>query len=136
MHSPRVCSWSGRSQVEDVGSGGGGAARDGGGGKILLAKKPRPEISGGSSQEDFKFFKRTWNQYVRASNEVDEVKLRDQLLHCPDVALKKAVDRALGDRVENITVADLLKEIETLAVVRQSNHINTLALMTAKQERD
>ena len=136
MHSPRVCSWSGRSQVEDVGSGVGGAACDGGGGKILLAKKPRPEISGGSSQEDFKFFKRTWNQYVRASNEVDEVKLRDQLLHCPDVALKKAVDRALGDRVENITVADLLKEIETLAVVRQSNHINTLALMTAKQERD
>jgi hypothetical protein len=103
---------------------GGGAARDGGGGKILLAKIPRPEISGGSSQEDFKYFKRTWNQYVRASNEVDEVKLRDQLLHCPDVALKKAVDRAL------------LKEIETLAVVRQSNHVNTLALMTAKQERD
>ena len=87
-------------QVHPVGDG--GAARDGGGGKILLAKKPRPEISGGSSQEDFKFFKRTWNQYVRASNEVDEVKLRDQLLHCPDVALKKAVDRALGDRVENI----------------------------------
>ena len=33
-------------------------------------------------------------------------------------------------------MADLLKEIETLAVVRQSNHVNTLALMTAKQERD
>ena len=31
---------------------------------------------------------------------------------------------------------DLLKEIEKLAVVRQSNHVNSLALMTAKQERD
>ena len=76
--------------------GGGGAACDGGGGKILLAKIPCPEIKGGSSQEDFKYFKRTWNQYVRASNEVDQVKLRDQLLHCPDEALKKAVDRVSG----------------------------------------
>ena len=31
---------------------------------------------------------------------------------------------------------NLLEEIETLAVVRQSNHVNMLALMTAKQERD
>ena len=46
------------------------------------------------------------------------------------------MDRALGDRVENISLLDLLKEIEMLAVVRQSNHVNTLALMTAKQERE
>ena len=51
------------------------------------------------------------------------MKLRDQLLHCPDKALKKALDRALGDRVDSISVVDLLEEIETLAVVRQSNHV-------------
>jgi hypothetical protein len=61
---------------------------------------------------------------------------RDQLLHCPDKALQKALDRTLGDRVDSISVVDLLEEIETLAVVRQSNHVNTLALMTAKQERN
>jgi hypothetical protein len=33
-------------------------------------------------------------------------------------------------------VANLLEEIKMLAVVRLSNHINTLALMTAKQARD
>jgi hypothetical protein len=33
-------------------------------------------------------------------------------------------------------VVNLLEEIETLAMVRQCNHVNTLALMTAKQERD
>ena len=108
----------------------------GGGAKIQLSKIPRPDISGGSSQEDFKYFLRQWNQYVRASNETNDTKLRDQLLHCPDAALKKAVDRALGDRADTINVADLLKEIETLAVIRQSNHVNTLALMKAKQERD
>ena len=40
---------------------GGGA---GGGVKTQLAKIPRPEISGGSSQEDFRQFKCQWNQYV------------------------------------------------------------------------
>ena len=50
-----------------------------------------------------------WGQYVRSSNETDDVKLRDQLLQCPDADLAKAVHRALGVRVENITVADLLE---------------------------
>ena len=40
------------------------------------------------------------------------------------------------DRFDSIFVADRLEEIKTLTVVRQSNHVNTLALMTAKQERD
>jgi hypothetical protein len=91
-------------------------------------------VGGGCSQEDFKYFIRSLNQYVRASNETDDVKLRDRLLHCHDGALKKAVERALGDRVDS--VVNLLKEIERLAMVRQSNHVNIPALMTAKQERD
>jgi hypothetical protein len=33
-------------------------------------------------------------------------------------------------------VKDLLKEIEVLAVVRQSSNVNTLAMISAKQERD
>ena len=37
--------------------GGGGAAREGGGGKVLLARIPRPDITGGCSQEEFKYFK-------------------------------------------------------------------------------
>ena len=70
------------------------------------------------------------------SIETNDVKLRDHMLHCPDEALKKALDRARGDKVDSISVADLLEEIKSLAVVRQSNQVNTLALMTAKQERD
>ena len=44
--------------------GGGGAVHDGGGGKVQLGKIPCPVICGGYSQEDFKYFKRTWNQYI------------------------------------------------------------------------
>ena len=111
----------------------GGAA---GGVRTNLAKIPRPEISGGSSQEDFRQFKVKWNQYVRASNVTDADNLRDDLMHCPDAALEKAVHRALGVRVETINVEDLLREIETLAVIKQSNHVNILGLMKSKQERE
>ena len=115
---------------------GGGGGTGGGVVKTHLSKIPRTEISVGSSQEDFRQFKVKWGQYVRSSNETDDVKLRDQLLQCPDADLAKAVHRALGMRVENITVVDLLKEIETLAVIKQSNHVNILAMMKSRQERD
>ena len=65
-----------------------------------MEKIPRPQLSGGSTQEDFRQFKIQWNKYVRASNETDDVRLRDQLLECPDNDLRKAVHRALGVRVE------------------------------------
>ena len=80
----------------------------GGANKVQLSKIPRPTVSGGCSQEDFKFFNRKWNQYVRSSNETDGTKLKDQLLHCPDATLSNALDKALDDRVETISVADLL----------------------------
>jgi hypothetical protein len=77
----------------------------------------RPEISGGCSQEDFKFFTRKWEQYVRSSNEKDGNKLKDQLKNCPDGTLRSALYNAMGDRIDTISVMDLLKEIEVLAVV-------------------
>jgi hypothetical protein len=45
--------------------------------------------------------------------------------------IRKHVSKSLGDRVDNVTEAELLKEIERLAVERQSNLINTVPLMSA-----
>ena len=104
--------------------------------KSQLTKIPRPTIKEGCSQEDFQGFKRDWVRYVRASGEKNEVKLKDQLIHCPADDLRRALDKGLGDRVDNLSLAQLLHEIEVLAVVRQSNNVNTLAMMTVKQERD
>ena len=42
----------------------------------------------------------------------------------------------MGDRIDTISVVNLLKEIEELAVVRQSNNVNTLEMFSAKQVRD
>ena len=117
---------------------GGGRANVGGGagGKSRLAKIPRPTVSGGCSQEEFNFFISEWERYVRSSPGVDVSELRDQLFSCPDENLRTALHRSHGEKLSTITVADLLGEIKKLAVVRQSNMVNTLALMTAKQERD
>ena len=105
-------------RTDSHGAGGGGHGGGlGNGVKIHMEKIPRPQLSGGSTQEDFRQFKIQWDQYVRASNETDDVMLRDQLLQCPDTDLRKAIHRALGIRVATINVADLLTEIETLAVI-------------------
>jgi hypothetical protein len=62
--------------------------------------------------------------------------LKDQLTNCPDDSLRIALYKALEDRINTISVVDLLKEIEVLAVVRQSNNVNTLSMISAKQERE
>ena len=59
-----------------------------------------------------------------------------QLFSCPDENLRTALHRSHGVKLSTITMADVLDEIKKLAVVRQSNNVNTLALMTAVQERD
>ena len=122
------------SHVHQDGGGGGGAG--GAGGKSRLAKIPRPTVSGGCSQEEFNFFKSEWDRYVRSSPGVDVSELRDKLFSCQDENLRTALHRSHGEKLSTITVADLLGEIKKLVVVRQSKNVNTLALMTAKQERD
>ena len=77
-----------------------------------------------------------WAQYVRSFNEKDETKLQDQLTNCPSDSLRNALYKALGDRIDTINMEELMKEIEELVVVRQSNNVNTLAMITTKQERD
>ena len=64
-------------------------------------------------------------------NVTDDAKLRDNLMHCTE----KAMHRALCVRVETIKVADLLREKETIAVLKQSKHVNILGMLKSKQER-
>jgi hypothetical protein len=56
----------------------------------------------------------------------------------PDVFASKgrgALYKALGDMIDTISVPDLMTEIEVLVMVRQSNKVNTHALISDKQER-
>ena len=74
----------------------GGAAAGGGGagGRSRLAKIPRPSVSVGCSQEEFKFFTSEWKIYVRSSPGVENTKLRDQLFSCADENLRTVKHRA------------------------------------------
>ena len=114
--------------VQQDGGGAGGARGAGGAGGISrLAKIPRPTVSGGCSQEEFKFLNCEWDGYVRSSPGVETSELRDQLFSCPDENLRTALHRSHGEKLSTITVAGLLDEIKKLAVVRQSNYMNTLS---------
>ena len=66
---------------------------------------------------------------MRSSPGVETTELRDQLFSCPDENLRTALHRSHREKLFTITVAGLLDEIKKLAVVRQSNNVNTLALM-------
>ena len=94
------------------GEGGGGAAAEGEGGVQLV----RPSISRGCSQKEFEHFKLAWTVYVKTSDETNDKIIRDQLYHCPDIKMRETLYRTLGDRVDTISVSDLLGEIKTLAV--------------------
>ena len=105
------------------------AAGGGAGGRSRLAKIPTPSVSGGCSKEEFNIFTSKWERYVRSFPEVDTTKLRDQLFSCPDKNLRTALHWSHGAWLSTISVADWLKEIKKLALVRQSNNVNMLALM-------
>ena len=54
---------------------------------------------------------------MKTSGETNDVIIRNQLYHCPDIKLRETLYRTLGDRVDTISEDDLLREIETLAVL-------------------
>ena len=74
-------------------------------------------ITGWCSQTDFNCFQHYWKVFVRNYHDMDVDEVREQLLDCPDAALKEVVYRALGSDVVTITQADLLKVIKILVVV-------------------
>ena len=45
----------------------------------------------------------------KSFNETDPTKLTDQLTKCPNDSLRNALYKALGDRIDNITVTNLMK---------------------------
>ena len=100
-----------------------------------LEKLQRPSISMGCTQQDFRFFKEKWGRYKRSAGDADPDLIRDQLLDCPDDALQKHLSKSLEGRTNSIDEDNLMEEIKRLAVVKQSNLINTVALMNATQDR-
>ena len=81
-----------------------------------LQEIPRPVLQGKCSQEDFNFFRREWQRYVRYYRKVDTNEIGAQLLNCLDRALQLFVHRDLGGSADNATQADMLRVIELLVV--------------------
>ena len=90
----------------------------------------------GFSQQDFGFFKEEWRRYATASNTTEENLLRDQLLQCADLSLRRTLQNTIRSAaLAKMTVIELMADIEK-AESRQSDLLNKVRLMDAKQERE
>ena len=117
----------------DVGRGGGGSGE--GVSRGRLTKLERPKISENCTQQDFEFFKTEWQAYHDSNGEQPEKIMKEQLLQCAEESLRKTIRYSVGRRMQDITLANLIEEVKTAAVERQSDMLNEVRLMEAKQER-
>ena len=102
-----------------------------------LQKLVRPVLTTGCSQQDFGFFKDEWRRYAASTDTQNDALLRDHLLQCAETGLRKTLQNTIGaDRMSTITVIELMKEIEKAAVEKQSDLLNKVKLMEAKEERE
>ena len=99
-------------------------------------KVPRPQLKLGIGQDEYLFFKSRWEAYKRSCHLVEIAMIRDQLVSCCDQDLMMDLHRSLGSSIANATEVVIMKEMEKLAVVQQSNLVNIVALMSANQERE
>jgi hypothetical protein len=94
-------------------------------------------LTTGCSQQDFGFFKDEWRRYAASTDTQNDALLRDHLLQCAETGLRKTLQNTIGaDRMSTITDIELMKEIEKAAVEKQSDLLNKVKLMEAKQERE
>ena len=113
----------------------GGVGSVEGGSKGRLPKIERPKLMENCTQQDFAFFKTEWNAYSTSAGIQPENIMKDQLLQCAETPLRKVIHMSMGSRLANISIADLMTEMEKAAVEKQSDMLNEVKLMEAKQER-
>ena len=92
-----------------------------GGAKSRLVKPDRPKLVENCSQQDFEFFKTEWNAYYEGTGRQPDKVMKEQLLQCADESLRKTIRMSLGSKAETITLVDLLEEVKTAAVEKQSD---------------
>ena len=80
-------------------------------------------LRGGCSQDDFKTFKQQWSLYAGCHDEIDDRELRQELLNCAVGPLEDMMYDTLGAKVDSLSEADLLNELEKLAAVKTGTEV-------------
>ena len=75
----------------------------------------RPTFKMGSSEDDFIFFKCLFKSYKRSCQLTDVADIRDQLLACCEIDLRRDLHRYLGTGVDAKSEVELLAEIKRIA---------------------
>ena len=101
-----------------------------------MERLDRPTLEPNCSQMDFSIFKKLWGIYCNSAGNKTDTILRDQLNECAENSLKKTLFNTIGKRWNTISSMDLMTEMEVDAVEKQSDMLNEIHLMEAKQDRN
>jgi hypothetical protein len=82
-----------------------------------------PLLRGGCSQDEFKIFTQKWSLYAGCRDEIDDRELRQELLNCAVGPLEDMMYDTLGGKVDSLSEADLLDELEKLATVKTGTEV-------------
>jgi hypothetical protein len=82
-----------------------------------------PTLRGGCSQDDFKTFTQKWSLYAGCRDEIDDRELRQDLLNCAVGPLEDMMYDTLGARVDSLSEADLLDELEKIATEKTGTEV-------------
>ena len=76
-----------------------------------------PMLRVGCGHHDFQTFTQKWSQYAGCPDEIDDRELQQELLNCAVGPLEDMMYDTLGAKVDSLSEADLLNELEQLATV-------------------
>ena len=75
-------------------------------------------FKGGCSPHEFRRFTHQWNLYAESPGEIHERELRQELLNCAEGPFEDVMYDTLGTKVDSLSEADLLYELEILATLK------------------
>jgi hypothetical protein len=107
---------------------------EGGGARSKLQKIDRPKLTSNCNQQDFEFFKDEWGTYCSSIGVQPDNIIWDQLLQCAEELLRKTLHMTLGSRTKTISSKDMMEEIMKAAAEKQSDLLNEVKLLEARQE--
>jgi hypothetical protein len=89
-----------------------------------MKRLDRPKLEPNCSQMDFSVFQKKWGIYCNNTGNQTELFFRDHLIECAGDSLQKTLFDTIGERWDTISSVDLLKEMEVVAMEKQSDMLN------------
>lgn len=101
--------------------------------RAKLPSMARPVISRSSTAEEWQIFLMKWEDFKKGT-EIPDSLIKSHLWQCCEISLANDLFKQVGD-FNQVSEGDLLKAIESLAVVKIATTMRTVSLLSAQQDQ-